>query len=138
MRRIILASHAYLAKGLSSAVELIVGKQENLSIYSCYVDDVDFTKEIEKEIKENLNNEYVILTDLFGGSVNNELLKFTSFPNVHLITGTNLILLISILLCSDESLDVAIPRLVEESKQGIVYCNAMNKNNDSEDSLDDF
>lgn len=41
MRQILLASHAELAKGILSAVELIAGTQQNLKVYSAYTGAAD-------------------------------------------------------------------------------------------------
>lgn len=81
------------------------------------------------------------MTDIFGGSVNNELTELITLPNVHLITGVNLILAMSVIL-NDGQDDPSsfIPRLIEEAKEGMMYCNMLsqNTNNTSEDSLDEF
>jgi len=40
MRRFILASHAYMSKGIKTSLELILGKQDNLSVYCAYAEVV--------------------------------------------------------------------------------------------------
>lgn len=144
MRHYVLASHAYFAKGLVSAMELIIGKSENLSSYSGYIDgDTTFVEMIKEEVRKYVaaGEEVIIMTDIFGGSVNNELTELITLPNVHLITGVNLILAMSVIL-NDGQDDPSsfIPRLIEEAKEGMMYCNMLsqNANNTSEDSLDEF
>lgn len=133
MKRFILATHAYMSKGIKSSLELILGKQENLSIYCAYAEGEPFFKPLViQEVEDHPGDEFVIMTDLFGGSVNNELLELTTRGNVHVVTGTNLILAMSILLTCPESDDVAatIRNCVEDAKTGIVYCNDMEIDSD--------
>ena len=133
MKRFILATHAYMSKGIKSSLELILGKQENLSVYCAYAEGKPFFKPLViQEVDEHPEDEFVIMTDLFGGSVNNELLELTTRGNVHVVTGTNLILAMSILLTCPESDDVAatIRNCVEDAKTGIVYCNDMEIDSD--------
>ena len=109
MRRFILASHAYMSKGIKTSLELILGKQDNLSVYCAYAEGEPFFKPLViQEVEDHPEDEFVIMTDLLGGSVNNELLELTTKGNVHLVTGTNLILAMSILLTCRECDDVAV------------------------------
>ena len=38
MRKLLLASHAYLAKGVLSSLEMIMGKQEQVDVICAYTD----------------------------------------------------------------------------------------------------
>ncbi len=126
MKRFIIATHAYMSKGMKTSLELILGKQDNVSVYCAYAQDEPYFKPlIIKEIEEHSDDEFVIMTDLLGGSVNNDLLELTSRGNVHLITGINLILVMSILLTIPNCEDIVstIHQCIEDAKTGIVYCN---------------
>lgn len=77
MRRFIVATHAYMSKGIVSSLELIMGPQENLKYFCAYVEEnkpyqIELLKELDSYDPED---EIVIFTDLFGGSVNNEITK---------------------------------------------------------------
>ncbi|MEG0094047.1 MAG: PTS fructose transporter subunit IIA [Erysipelotrichaceae bacterium] len=140
MRHYIIVTHAYLSKGFKSSIEMIIGKQENVSYYFAYVEEnINFVNEIKEEIsKFNINDEVLILTDMFGGSVNNEMMELIKVLNVHLITGINLILIISLLLdSSDLSIGEMIQKNINEAKQGMIYCNNLNRDEENA-SLDEF
>lgn len=136
--KILLVSHAYMAKGVKSSVELILGPQENLFAMAAYVDDeAPFEKEIKNFLEENKNEKLVIISDLLGGSVNNELMKLVDDKeNVILIAGMNLILVMSVLLASEDTIDEEIDQIIENSKEGILRCLASDIEADVE--LDDF
>ena len=77
MRRFIVATHAYMSKGIVSSLELIMGPQENLKYFCAYVEEnkpyqIELLKELDSYDPED---EIVIFTDLFGESVNNEITK---------------------------------------------------------------
>lgn len=125
MRRYIVATHARLSEGILSALDMIVGRQKPISAYCAYVEDhVFFKDELEKEIAGYpLTDEILIFTDLYGGSVNNELLPFINLPNVYLISGVNLIVIISMLIASEEEpIEEMIERTIREAQSGMIYC----------------
>lgn len=139
MRRFIVVSHAYMAKGMVSSLEFILGKQEQVSWYCAYVEPgVVYKYQLLKEIDGySGEDEIILMTDLFGGSVNNELSELMNRGNVHLICGINLILLISMVVAStDDDIAEVIRRNIEEAKQGMIYCNDVKK--EKQVLLDDF
>ena len=75
MRKFIIVSHAHFADGLKSSMEMIIGNNPNVYSICAYTDDSsDFVSEISELIGSfEENTEVLILTDLFGGSVNNEI-----------------------------------------------------------------
>lgn len=127
-----------MAKGIVSSVELILGKQDNLEYLSAYVEgEPPFENELKKIIDGNKDNNLIILTDLLGGSVNNEVISMVDGKdNIHLITGMNLILVISILLAEESNLPEQINQIIDESRKGILYFN--DSNIIQEEGLDDF
>ncbi len=136
--KVLLVSHAYMAKGVKSSVELILGPQENLYAMSAYVDqDIPFEKEIKDFLSENTNEKIVILTDLLGGSVNNEIIQLVAnMENVILVTGMNLIMVMSVLLATDDTIDEQIDDIIDGSKNGILRCSQVDIESDAD--LDDF
>lgn len=107
-RKIILASHGGLSKGLKDSLEMIVGTANSpVEYYGLYPGEnpQDIFESIKAEIDNNSEKEYIILTDLFGGSVCNALLPLSIYKNVVIIAGMNLPLLMEIVLSSNSMLD---------------------------------
>lgn len=115
---IILASHGCLASGMKSAVEMILGPS---AFIACY--DLERYKtpyEILAEIKGVKGK--IIITDIFGGSVNNTLLELMEH-NI-LISGMNLGLVLEICLhYKDEDIAENIERMISETSNFICYVN---------------
>lgn len=125
MRHYVLASHGRFAQGIYESIQIIIGKQENVHICCGYVDgETDVKEKISSIFNEIPEGEEVIAcTDLLGGSVNNELMKYKNRDRFHLVAGMNLPLLINIFLYKDENIDELIERILPEVKSSIVYCN---------------
>ena len=66
----------------------------------------------------------VILTDLWGGSVNTALLPLCADANVHLIAGMNLNLVLQLCLSDVETGGMAIESILNEAQKSMVYGNA--------------
>lgn len=128
MRNFLFASHAYMADGAKSSLELILGKQEYLDTLCAYVEDPYIIEdEIQKRIDAlDMEDELIVVTDLFGGSVNNAFMTTISKDErVYLVAGLNLALCISLLVRKDD--ECSTPQLIreclEEAKKSLFYCN---------------
>ncbi|AXX65072.1 PTS fructose transporter subunit IIA [Bombilactobacillus bombi] len=122
MRKLILASHSNFAKGLKDTVQFLTSiKNEQIFALCAYVDGND---DIDQMIEKLLNlesDEYIILTDMAGGSVNQKFYQYMS-DKVQIISGINLPLALSIALqINNENLNLK--QLVKESQQQIIYLN---------------
>ena len=66
------------------------------------------------------------MTDLFGGSVNNNALILTQDSRIHVVTGVSLALAIGILTSDMEEDTVSVIRnAIEEAKDAMMYCEHM-------------
>lgn len=107
-RKIILASHGGLSKGIKDSLEMIVGTANfPVDYYGLYPGEnpQDIFDSIKAEIDNNTELEYIILTDLFGGSVCNALLPLSIYKNVVIIAGMNLPVVMEIVLSNKSMLD---------------------------------
>ena len=125
MRKIILASHGELSKGLLNSAKMIVGGlTECVSTYSLYPGEAasDFAKELEKEIIASKGNEYIILTDLYGASVCSSMFVLTQYENVKLFTGMSFNMLLELLTDYEQPLTKEdIEKLIESAQKGIRF-----------------
>lgn len=126
MRRYIVASHGKIASGLVEGLGIIAGSFSNLSTINAYVDGHEYGDSFKKAkelIDKYPDDDFVIMTDLLGGSVNTELMPLQS-EKVHIVAGANLAILLTMITSSeDEKTRDLINRAIEEAKEGIVYCN---------------
>lgn len=126
MNRIILASHKDLSLGMFHTLEYIVGKVDNIELMIAYnQEDYDIETEINKLLKEGEN--YFVITDILGGSVNAKWLEYVETNNlsnnVTVISGMNLSLVIELYLnIGDPNLKDRVEEIIESSKNSIIDC----------------
>lgn len=113
-----LISHNQFAEGLKNALEMIIGKQDNLQAYGLIPGG--HPDEIIAKIKEQITDEMevVILGDIAGGSVCNSALGLTMRPNVVLVTGTNLPLAMEIVV-SQTTKKADIDAIIASAREGM-------------------
>lgn len=127
-RKFLIATHGTFAAGIKSSLDIIIGAMDNVFLIQAYVDE---NKSVEAEITEIMaqvgkNDELVIFADLLGGSVNNMLLQHALRPNVHIVSGFNLPLVIEILMAgANDPIEEVIGSAIDNAKEQMVYVNKL-------------
>ena len=138
-RKFLIATHGHFARGIKSSLDIIIGQTDNIFLVEAYVEE---NKGIEEEINELLktlaeNDELIIFTDLLGGSITNQVMRFTRGKNVHVVSGFNLALLIEVLMAdTDTPAAEVIENAITNAKDQIVYVTKLITANNGEDTDD--
>ena len=96
---IIVTGHGHFAKGITSAVELIMGKPENYTEidFPAGTDANELEKAMNAAVSEFKNREIIIMCDLLGGSpCQTAIRKAVENPHIHVIYGVNLGMILEI------------------------------------------
>ena len=104
---LMIITHGNLALELRSAMEHMIGDQNDIEIFSITPeDDIDIQKnKIEEKLKElNQGKGVIILTDVFGGTPSNLALNFLEPGIIEIISGVNLPMLIKICQLRDKNI----------------------------------
>lgn len=126
MTHYIVASHGKFAYGVVDTLKILLGEQENIEYICAYSEQAN--ESIEDKVKEVIDNikegeEVIVLTDLLGGSLTNEFVKYMN-ESIHIVAGINILLIIEILLGNK---DIPVNELIKESldraKDGMAYLN---------------
>ena len=117
-KKIILVSHGKLSAGMLHSVQMIVGKNETISCMGMlpgehYQPMVDA---VEQQLKDHPDTQYIVVADLLGGSVCNGMTTLTGYPNMKLIAGMNMGLVINLLLATGALSDQEIDAKIQEAK----------------------
>lgn len=137
-RKFLIGSHGRLASGLQSSIDILAGMGQSLEIIDAYVDDSDYTSQIDDFIAGVAADEQgLIFTDLLGGSVNQKIVTAvmaSGKDNIFLITNSNLATLLSVMFLNpDEALTKdKIVTVINESQVQLVDLSP------ATDSEDDF
>ena len=124
MNKIILASHGEFSQGLKQTASMIIGDEGNIFALSAFRDeDEPIKNQVERLLQTFGYEDVYILTDIFGGSVNNDLLTIQQeHPELHLFAGMNLPLVISIATQAGKIESNQLAAILEESRQGMIDC----------------
>lgn len=97
MNRFFIASHGRFASGIKSSVEILLGTCDNITVFDAYVDESSLREHLDEFYKTVTEDEQVfLLSDLYGGSVNQVMYLYLDKPNTTLIAGINLALVIEL------------------------------------------
>lgn len=124
MNKIILASHGEFSQGLKQTASMIIGDEGNIFALSAFRDeDEPIKNQVEHLLEEIGYDDVYLLTDIFGGSVNNDLLAIQQeHSEVHLLAGMNLPLVISIATQAGKITAEQLDLILEESRRGLIDC----------------
>lgn len=125
MLKIIIVAHGHFSDGIMSALELIAGKQEDLIALN-FIEGMS-SQELETAIDSELvaKQEYLILTDLLGGTPFNLATGLmVSHPDkvIRVLSGLNLAMLIEAVFSrnSVSDIDQLVDSLISSSQKAIV------------------
>lgn len=138
--KIILVSHGKLAKGMKDTVEMIAGQQENLEAYEAYengTSDDSFINDLKESLASSKNDDVIVVTDVLGGSVNNEATQLLKdHPNLTILTGMNLPLIITLVTTVNSGIsDEKVSEAIDEGKKGVLSVNKLMTEEDDEGDL---
>ena len=97
MLKIFFASHGNLAKGMEDTIN-IFGRIPNLKTFAAYVDNRDLNVELDNFYLNEVqtDDDVLLCSDIYGGSVNQVMYRYLDHPNTRLVTGINLAFLLEI------------------------------------------
>ena len=118
MKQILIATHGKMASGIRYTAELIVGKMDEITTIDAYVTPEDnVEKRFEEYFAQHENDRIFVFTDLMGGSVNQKLLGYSQKENVTLITGTNLPVLMQVMMADDDVTEDEIQEFIDDARE---------------------
>ena len=129
--KILVIGHGRFAEGIKSVANIIVGDLSEVTFMNTYVDDIDFHVELDNYFSENKN--VLVLTDLFGGSVNQAIIQYITKENIDVITGINIPLILEILISNTTGNNLDFRQIISSAKEQIVYVNDMLENLNNEE-----
>jgi mannose/fructose-specific phosphotransferase system component IIA len=122
-RKVILASHGMLSAGMLDTVTMIAGTLPcpctAYQLTPGHHPD-EFLQSVEEDVRKHPETEFDVVVDLYGASVCNSLYMLTKYENVHLFTGMNLNLVLSLFVEYPDSLKKEdLKRIVDDARAGV-------------------
>lgn len=99
MKKILFISHGKMASGVSSTLNILIGQNDDFTVFDAYVNDHNVSDFLDEYIA-NLDDEYqlILMSDIYGGSVNTLMMQKLLRPNTYLLSGVNLPIILEVLL----------------------------------------
>lgn len=123
MKEIYIATHGEMSIGIKDSLRLIAGESaDQITAYSLKPGEnaQDFILKIEERLINYPEKQIIILGDLYGASIVNNMFSLARYENAVLLSGVNLSMALQILLDGSKWLDnETINFIIEESKIGI-------------------
>jgi PTS system mannose-specific IIA component len=129
MIEIVLITHGHFGEELYLSAEMILGKQGN--VRSIAVEPgkpiAEIVDELDEVIKKTGDKGVLILTDMFGGSPSNVAFSYVGQPNLEIISGVNLPMLLKAFSgrMAGESLAIMASGCSEAGKNSIKVANEL-------------
>lgn len=134
----IMVSHGDLAKSMLGSAQMIVGEQNNVSVFGLYpTDDITGLKDKIQAVVEEVQEDIVCFTDLFSGSPFNAVVGLMGQYPIRHITGMNLPLVLEafMLRLNDENTveDICTKLILQAPETFIDVNNYLEKNLNGDD-----
>ena len=142
MLTLIVTGHGHFASGISSSLDLIMGRPESYETIDCPLGSniVELEEKFDECLSKHQDDKIMILCDLFGGSPFNVAMKKAMInKNIEVYYGLNLGMLMEI--CSriqfaDE--DVSFDDIVEIGQKQVGKLNLDDLDSEEEESEEDL
>lgn len=121
MKKCFIASHGKLASGFKSSLEILLGNARNVTVFDAYLDENNFeTVLVDYLNSQTESDQIILLSDLYGGSVNQIMLTHAQKSNIELIAGVNLAFVLEIVTMGENHLThVEIDELIVNSRNAL-------------------
>ena len=117
--KVLLGSHGRFASGIKTSLEILIGKEDanKLTVIDAYIDGNDVDAQLEDFFNNVDDSEQVLmLSDLYGGSVNQKMYLYLNRSNTYLVAGVNLAFVLEICMLDKVDSDT-LERIVEQARQ---------------------
>ena len=135
MNRLLIVTHSTLAQGLYETLSFFMGKLDNVEYINAYVENNDIRVVFENKIQSYGDDNVIVLTDIPGGSVNQIAMELMPKYGYHLVTGTNLSMVLELALKQNELSNEEIKEIVDNSWNNVLYMNDLSIASTENDDL---
>lgn len=125
MNRIILASHGMMSAGVKDTAELILGELPNVYAVATTRDETEPIDEVTRRLLNSFepDDRVYVLTDVLGGSVNNNMISMQNeFPDMTIICGMNLCLVLNLASTEEAITEEELNEYMEQAREQLMNC----------------
>lgn len=135
-RKVLIVTHSDLAEGFAASIDFFMPGMYEVKTICAFTKCNDVQKEIADFINaQSEDTEIIAFSDITFGSVNQWLGIYKERPHYHLFSGTNLPLIMSVLLKPNDTYltEEDINQCIEECTNSVVYVNSIQAQTSEDD-----
>lgn len=133
MNQILIATHSTLAQGFYEAIKFFNADLPHVHFINAYVETHAFEEEFLRQVQCYKDENLIVFTDIMGGSVNQIAARHMLEFGYHLVSGTNLAVLLETVFQTEPITSVQLCQIVDGAKQQLSYVNMELLTNDDEE-----
>lgn len=140
-KNVVLVSHGRLAAGVADAVQMVFGASAGLKAYGLAPDGnvVELIAGLRDEAAAHADAQYVVLADIYGGSVCNQCLQqLAELPNVKLVAGLSMALALGVLAVPGALDEAQLAQVIADAREGVREVAFVHADDPVDDGADDF
>lgn len=125
MNKIILASHGGMSAGVKDTVQMVLGDLPNLYTAATERDETESILTVVRRLLDGFeaSDQVYILTDVLGGSVNNDMMILLGeYPDLTIICGMNLSLVLALAMVTEPLSPGELENIIGQAREQIVNC----------------
>ncbi|WP_418578931.1 PTS sugar transporter subunit IIA [Hungatella sp.] len=125
MNKIILASHGGMSAGVKDTVQMVLGDLPNLYTAATERDETESILTVVRRLLDGFeaSDQVYILTDVLGGSVNNDMMILLGeYPDLTIICGMNLSLVLALAMVNEPLSPGELENIIGQAREQIVNC----------------
>ncbi|WP_373127984.1 PTS sugar transporter subunit IIA [Dielma fastidiosa] len=122
MIKLFFCCHGTMASGMKKSLDILIGNTENLKVFDAYVNEEQVKDHVDAFFSScEAKDMKVLMSDIYGGSVNQILYQYADRKNTILVTGINLPLLLEIVVAANNGIltEEIVTQYVEQAKDSI-------------------
>lgn len=117
MLKIFLSSHGRLASGMKSSLDILLGNSDNVTIFDAYINESKIQDKLDEFYQKiSMDDQVLLLSDIYGGSINQAMCLYLDKPNTFLVAGVNLALVIELAIRQDHISESELENLIKQSR----------------------
>ena len=134
MIKLFISSHGKFASGIKSSLSILIGDTNRITTFDAYLDEKSVQEALEEFYKTvNEDDQVILLSDLYGGSVNSTMFLYLDKPNTMLVAGVNLALVLELAIRENHISKEELNQLIENSRNMLTMVeNDINKTEENE------
>lgn len=125
MNKIILASHGGMSAGVKDTVQMVLGDLPNLYSVATTRDETESIVTTVRLLLDGFeeSDKVYILTDILGGSVNNDMMTLLGdYPDLTIICGMNLSLVVTLAIAGEPLSPGELESVIGQAREQILNC----------------